>query len=181
MCRYAQNEPEQMVHRSLRTAIFRRIIDSLKAVWPISYDVFTRSFSTRFGPACFLIRLMVGAVFLSEGIQKLLFPSELGAGRFAKIGIPMPEVLGPFVGIVEIVCGTMILIGLFTRIAAIALIIDMLVAIATTKVPILVSKGFWAMAHEGRTDYAMLLGSIFLLIAGAGPWSIDARLGQDQR
>ena len=123
-----------------------------------------------------LIRLVVGVVFLSEGIQKFLFQSDLGVGRFVKIGIPAPQVMAPFVGVCEIVCGGLILIGLVTRLAAILLIIDMLVAISTTKLPLLAKSGFWAMAHEARTDYAMLLGSIFLLIVGAGAWSFDARL-----
>ena len=123
-----------------------------------------------------LIRLIVGAVFLSEGIQKFLYSAELGAGRFVKIGIPFPQIMGPFVGVIEIVCGTLILLGLLTRLAAIPLIINMLVAISSTKIPILLKSGFWSMAHESRTDFAMLLGSIFLLITGAGLWSLDARL-----
>ncbi len=123
-----------------------------------------------------LIRLMVGAVFLSEGIQKFLFPEELGAGRFAKIGLPMPEFLGSFVGCFEIVCGTLVLLGLLTRFASIPLIIIMLVAIVTTKVEILADKGFWEMLHGSRTDWAMLLGSIFLLIKGGGFWSFDKKL-----
>jgi uncharacterized membrane protein YphA (DoxX/SURF4 family) len=88
----------------------------------------------------------------------------------------MPEFTAPFVGVAEIVCGALLLLGLLTRLAAIPLIIDMIVAIATTKIPILVDRGFWAMAHESRTDFAMLLGSIFLLLAGAGSLSLDARL-----
>lgn len=123
-----------------------------------------------------MIRLVVGAVFLSEGVQKFLFPNDLGVGRFLKIGIPAPQVMAPFVGVIEIVCGALILLGLFTRLAAVPLVIDMLVAISTTKIPILLASGFWAMAHEARTDYAMLLGLIFLLIVGAGRWSIDRRL-----
>jgi len=119
---------------------------------------------------------MVGAVFLSEGIQKFLYSADLGVGRFVKIGMPFPQVTAPFVGVIEIVCGTLILLGLLTRLAAIPLIIDMLVAISSTKIPILLKSGFWAMAHESRTDFSMLLGSIFLLITGAGLWSIDARL-----
>ena len=123
-----------------------------------------------------LVRLVVGCVFLSEGIQKFLYPDALGVGRFAKIGIPAPQVLAPFVGVVEIVCGGLVLIGLLTRLAAVPLIIDMLVAIATTKVPMLMKSGFWAMAHEARVDFSMLLGAVFLLIAGAGAVSLDARL-----
>jgi len=126
--------------------------------------------------AVILIRLAVGAVFLSEGIQKFLFPAELGVGRFMRIGIPAPEIMAPFDGAFEIVCGVMLLVGLLTRLAAIPMIINMLVAISTTKIPILVKSGFWAMAHEARTDWAMLLGSLFLLIVGSGPWSLDARL-----
>ncbi len=129
--------------------------------------------STSAHPATILIRLVVGGVFLSEGIQKFLFPAALGVGRFVKIGIPAPEVMAPFVGVVEIAGGLMLLAGLLTRLAAIPLIVDMLVAIATTKLPILESQGFWSMAHEARVDYAMLLGSAFLLIVGAGPWSLD--------
>ena len=120
-----------------------------------------------------LIRLAVGVVFLSEGIQKFLFPLELAVGRFAKIGLPHPEFLGPFVACFEIACGAAVLAGLLTRLASLPLLTIMLVALASTKVPILQSKGFWAMAHEARTDWCMLLGALFLLVVGAGPWSLD--------
>jgi uncharacterized membrane protein YphA (DoxX/SURF4 family) len=122
------------------------------------------------------VRLIVGAVFLSEGIQKFLFPDELGVGRFTKIGIPAPEFMGPFVGVVEIVCGGLVLVGLITRLAAAPLVIDMVVALLSTKLPILLGDGFWKMAHESRTDWAMLLGSLFLLWVGAGHWSLDRYL-----
>jgi len=125
-----------------------------------------------------LIRLMVGAVFLSEGIQKFLFPSTLGAGRFAKIGLPSPDFLGSFVGSFEILCGALLLLGLFTRLASIPLIIIMLVAMATTKAEVLAKEGFWEMLHGSRTDWAMLLGSIFLLIKGGGFYSLDNRLSK---
>jgi putative oxidoreductase len=124
-----------------------------------------------------LIRLMLAGVFVSEGVQKFLFPAALGVGRFVKIGIPAPQAMAPFVGVFEIGCGVLVLLGLLTRLAAILLIVDMLVAIATTKVPILLKSGFWAMAHEARTDYSMLLGAVFLLVVGAGRWSLDARRG----
>ena len=123
-----------------------------------------------------LVRLAVGAVFLSEGVQKFLFPAELGAGRFAKIGIPAPEVMAPFVGVVEVVCGLLILAGLLTRLAAVPLIVDMLAAVSTTKIPMLLKSGFWAAAHEARVDFAMLLCLLFLLAAGPGPRSADSRL-----
>lgn len=123
-----------------------------------------------------LIRLMVGTVFLSEGIQKFMFPAIRGAGRFEKIGLPNPDFLGGFVGSFEIVCGVLVLIGLFTRLAAIPLIIIMLTAIATTKTEVLHNEGFWVMLHGSRTDWSMLLGSIFLLVTGGGKWSIDKRI-----
>lgn len=123
--------------------------------------------------ATVLIRLLVGWVFLSEGIQKFLFPQGLGVGRFLKIGIPDPLFSAPFVGAVEIVFGASIVIGLLTRLSAVPLLIDISVAIATTKIPMLAGQGFWAAAHEARTDLSMLLGLLFLLIEGAGPWSVD--------
>jgi putative oxidoreductase len=148
---------------------------------------FQRLLATNAPAAVILVRLIVGGVFLSEGIQKFLFPDALGVGRFTKIGIPAPEVMAPFVGVCEIVCGALFLLGLLTRFAAVTMIIDMLVAILSTKVPILLGEGFWrfalpklerygfwSMAHEARTDFAMLLGSLFLLVVGAGAWSVDA-------
>ena len=134
-----------------------------------------RMISSRAPAAAILIRLMVGGVFLSEGIQKFLFPDQLGVGRFATIGLPSPELLAPLVGSIEIVCGALVLLGLVTRIAAVPLLVVMTVAIATTKWPMFADRGFWVMAHEARTDWSMWLGSLFLLIVGAGPWSLDAR------
>jgi putative oxidoreductase len=147
-------------------------------------------------PAVVLIRVLVGCVFVSEGIQKFLFPDAVGAGRFEKIGIPAPDVMAPFVGVVEIVCGGLVLAGLLTRIAVIPLLISMTVAVLSTKVPILLGHGFgpfagpkslpygglWGMLHEARTDFSMILASLFLLIVGAGRYSVDARLfGADRR
>src|SRR5437870_2668881 len=142
---------------------------------------FRRILATDAPAAVILVRLIVGGVFLSEGIQKFLFPEALGVGRFTKIGIPAPEIMAPFVGVCETVCGVLFLLGLLTRFAAVTMIIDMLVAISTTKVPLLLNEGFWKMAHEARTDWAMLLGSLFLLAVGAGTWSLDARFSQDSR
>ena len=136
----------------------------------------TRVLDARAPAAVLLVRLLIGGVFLSEGIQKFLFPDALGVGRFVKIGIPAPQLMAPFVGAVEIVFGSLLLLGLLTRLAAIPLLIDIGVAIATTKVPMLLREGFWKAAHEARTDYAMLLGLLFLLLAGGGPISVDARL-----
>lgn len=132
-----------------------------------------RIVQTDASPTTIIIRLMVGLVFVSEGIQKFLFADKLGAGRFAKIGLPAPDFLAPFVGSFEICCGLLVLLGLITRISAIPLLIIMLVAIATTKAEVLANDGFWEMMHGSRTDWAMLLGSIFLIIKGGGKWSID--------
>jgi len=131
--------------------------------------------ATRTAKALLLIRILVGWVFVSEGIQKFLFPAQLGVGRFEKIGIPSPQFMAPLVGTVEIVCGTLLLIGLFTRLAAIPLLGVILVAIATTKIPMLAKSGGWTMLHEARTDFSMLLGLLFLLITGAGTLSVDER------
>jgi uncharacterized membrane protein YphA (DoxX/SURF4 family) len=139
--------------------------------------------------ATVLVRIMAGGVFLSEGIQKFLYPEDLAAGRFAKIGIPAADVMGPFVGGCEVVCGALLIIGLLTRFAAIALLIDISVAIVSTKIPVLLGHGFWgfslmklprygfwSMMHEARTDFSMWLGLLFLMIVGAGRWSFDAAL-----
>jgi uncharacterized membrane protein YphA (DoxX/SURF4 family) len=128
--------------------------------------------------ATLLIRALLAAVFVSEGIQKFLFPETLGVGRFSAIGIPAPELMAPFVAVVEITCGLLVAAGLATRLAVLPLGIVMLVAIGTTKLPILLEKGFWAMAHETRTDLSMLLCSIFLAVVGAGPISADALIAR---
>ena len=128
-----------------------------------------------------LIRFMVGLVFLSEGVQKFLFPDIRGVGRFIKIGLPEPEFLANFVAVFEVTCGTLIVLGLLTRLAVIPTITIMVVAISTTKLPMLSTEGFWEMAHAARTDFSMLLGSILSLLLGAGRWSIDAVLSVDCR
>ncbi len=130
-------------------------------------------FRTSFG--LLLLRVLVGWVFLSEGIQKFLYPGALGAGRFAKIGIPFPHFTGPFVGVVEIVCGAMLILGIATLYAVIPLLINIGVAIVTTKWPILHKEGFWAAMHESRTDLCMFLGLIAIACLGAGSWSFDRR------
>jgi putative oxidoreductase len=127
-------------------------------------------------PYVWLVRITVGAIFLSEGIQKFLFPDSVGAGRFEKIGLPMPEILGPFVGAIEIVFGALLAIGLFSRLSALPLLAVISTAICTTKIPMLVQKGFWTMAHESRTDFSMFTSLIFLIAAGGGSFSLDALL-----
>ena len=149
-------------------------------------DRLHRILATRAPRAVWLIRLAVAIVFVSEGIQKFLYPAALGAGRFAKIGIPAPSLTGPFIGVVELACGAMILVGLFTRLAALMLLADMTVAILSTKIPILIGHGYWgfaapsgkfglwSMLHEARTDLSMWLGCLFLFLVGAGARSLDA-------
>jgi putative oxidoreductase len=131
-----------------------------------------------------LIRLFVGVVFLSEGIQKFVYPDALGTGRFDKVGIPAPGFVAPLDGVFEIICGALILAGLLTRLAAVPMIVDMIGALLITKLPILWGdaalfpgkSGWWTFLHESRTDLAQLCGSAFLLIVGAGAFSLDARL-----
>lgn len=136
-----------------------------------------------------LIRAMVGPVFLFEGLQKFIYPAIRGPGRFERMGFPAPEFFGYFVGAFEVACGTLILLGLFTRLAAVPTLVIMTVAIITTKIPVWFGHGFGpftvrdapyygflSMAHEMRTDWAMWLGSLALIIAGSGPWAVDAWL-----
>ncbi|AJE81616.1 DoxX family protein [Streptomyces sp. NPDC006975] len=133
--------------------------------------------------ATVLIRLYVGAVFLSEGILKFLRPDAQGTGRFDKAGIPAPGFFAPLDGVFEITCGLLILAGLLTRLAAAPMIVDMVGALLITKLPILWGDaplfagkaGWWDFAHESRTDLAQLCGSLFLLLVGAGALSLDAR------
>ena len=121
-----------------------------------------------------LILLIVGLVFFTEGVQKYLFPELLGTGRFEKIGFADPAFWAYFTGTFEIICGMLILLGLLTRLASIPLFIIMITAFVTTKWPILTDKGFWSFAHEYRTDFAMTLLLIWLIVYGAGRWSVDA-------
>lgn len=122
-----------------------------------------------------LIRLAVGLIFLSEGVQKFLFPDLLGTGRFEKIGFSDPAFWAYFTATFEILCGFLVLIGLYTRIAVIPLFIIMLTAFVTTKWPVWINKGFWPMAHEYRTDFAMSLLLIYLFLFGGGKWSFDSK------
>ena len=135
------------------------------------------------------VRLSLAGVFIPEGLQKLTHPDILGAGRFAKIGIPWPDFFGPFVGVIELLAGLMFLVGHASRAAAVPIIVIMIVAIVSTKIPILLGREWWifslreldrygflSFTHETRTDWAMLMGAIFMLLSGSGRWSLDERL-----
>jgi uncharacterized membrane protein YphA (DoxX/SURF4 family) len=146
-----------------------------------------RVIAPRAPAAVVLLRLAIAFVFITEGLQKFMSPEALGAGRFLKIGIPYPEIVAPGVAGVEILAGVLVLIGLFTRLAAFALVVDMLVAIASTKVPILLgygfwifaaptgNTGFWTAAHEARLDLMMLFSCLLLVSIGPGAVSFDDR------
>jgi putative oxidoreductase len=139
-------------------------------------------------PATFLVRFAVGGVFLSSGIVKFLFDNQ-GPARFAKIGLPAPTELAHFVGATEVICGALLVLGLFVRLAALPLAIDMVVALVTTKLPLLFGPGpepvaampktgFWAFAYQARLDVTMLVACAFLVAVGAGLWSLDALLSR---
>ncbi|HEY4978609.1 MAG TPA: DoxX family protein [Candidatus Acidoferrum sp.] len=125
-----------------------------------------------------LVRLAVGLIFFSQGILKFTDP-KMGLERFTRIGFPHPSFTAHFVGFFEILCGALVLLGLFTRLASIPLFIIICTAIASTKIPELfrANQGFWYMASDARTDFAMFCSLLFLILAGAGAWSLDARAG----
>jgi uncharacterized membrane protein YphA (DoxX/SURF4 family) len=137
-------------------------------------NLLKRSLATQEPGAAALIRLSVGLIFLTQGILKYTDPAW-GVVRFTKIGFPLPDFTAHFVGIFEIICGSLVIIGLLTRFASVPLLIINLTAIGTTKIPELFrpEQGLWFMVSDARTDFAMLMGILFLLIAGAGVWSID--------
>jgi putative oxidoreductase len=123
-----------------------------------------------------LIRLPVGLIFVTQGILKFLDPN-MGVLRFTRIGFAHPYFTAHFVGCFEIICGGLVLLGLWTRLASLPLLIVITTAIVTTKIPELSrpGQGVWYMISDARTDFAMLCGLLFLLLEGAGAWSLDAR------
>ena len=140
-------------------------------------SVFRFFFRTAAGPASIvLIRLAVGLIFFTQGILKYIDPN-MGVVRFTKIGSPHPYFTAHFVGAFEIVCGFLVLLGVWTRAAAVPLLLVISTAIATTKIPELFrpNQGFWYMASDARTDFAMFCSLLFLIWAGGGEWSLDAR------
>ncbi len=126
------------------------------------------------------IRLAVGLVFSTQGILKYIDP-HMGVLRFAKIGLPYPGFTAHLVGSFETACGLMVLIGLSTRVASIPLLIVILTAVATTKIPELFhpDQGFWFVVSDARTDFAMTMSLLFLVSVGGGSWSLDAWLSKE--
>jgi uncharacterized membrane protein YphA (DoxX/SURF4 family) len=134
-----------------------------------------------------LLRLMAGGVFFWEGILKFVYVNQ-GVGRFTKLGMPVPHFTAAFVACLEIVGGLLLLSGLLTRLIAIPFVIEMIVAILSTKIALYLGTsplplppappqvGFWAVLHEIRSDYAQILTTLFLLVNGPGKWSLDAVL-----
>ena len=131
--------------------------------------------------ATFLIRLFVGWIFIFAGLRKFLEPETMGTGRFADMGMPIPNFMAAWVGFWEIAGGLLVLLGIFTRAGSIPLIIVMLVAIWTTKVPVFVGDGLVDGLHAIRLDFALLVSSTYLLIAGSGSMAIDAILRRNKQ
>jgi uncharacterized membrane protein YphA (DoxX/SURF4 family) len=134
-----------------------------------------------------VIRWMTGTVFLWEGILKFVYANQ-GVGRFAKLGFPIPETTAHFVAVGEILGGLLLLFGLFTRLTAFYFIIQMIVAILSTKITLYLGTsplplppapprtGIWAVLHEVRSEYAQLLTCVFLLLEGPGRRSLDFKI-----
>ncbi|KUJ59509.1 DoxX family protein [Flavobacteriaceae bacterium CRH] len=126
--------------------------------------------------ATILMRIMVGTIFISEGIQKFMLSEIRGVGMFVKIGLPFADSLSEFVGVFEVVCGLLLVIGLFTRLASLPLLIIAITAMITTKMSFIKSEGFLEFLHRSTTDWAMIFGCLFLMLKGAGSWSFDKSL-----
>lgn len=126
--------------------------------------------------AILLVRLAVGLIFASQGLLKYIDP-KMGVERFTRIGFPHPWFTAHFVGTFEMACGVLVLVGLFTRAAAVPLLAVISTAIATTKIPELFrpTQGFWFMVSDARADFAMFCCLLFLIAKGGGVWSADHR------
>lgn len=136
---------------------------------------FNRIINTDSDGRMIIIRLIVGLIFITEGFLKFKLIQWLGPGRFAEIGFNHPFFWAYFTGAFELTCGLLVLLGFWTRIASVPLLIIMIVAFITTKIPILMSKGFWTFTHEYRTDFSLTLLLVLLIIYGGGRWSVDGR------
>jgi putative oxidoreductase len=153
----------------------------------------TRLFQQEVSPWAIILRLGVGLVFLTEGLNKFIHPGERGPGRFADLGFPAPELVANMIGVVEIIAGTLLILGLFTRVAALVLAGVALTAIVLTKLPVLLGTGIfifggvdasfygiWGFLYEWRLDFTMFVGAIYLVLAGPGKGSLDDRLFDEE-
>jgi putative oxidoreductase len=123
-----------------------------------------------------IVRLIAGLIFISEGIQQFLIVSMVGPELFKDAGFENPMFWADFTGAFEIACGILVLIGFLTRLASIPLLIIMITALITTKLPLLAHEDFWAFAHEYNIDFALTLLLIMLLISGGGKFSADLKI-----
>jgi len=133
-------------------------------------------FGTGADPKMIFIRIIVGLIFLSEGILKFRMLEWLGPGRFAEIGFTNGYFWAYFTGTFEIVCGILVVTGFVTRLASVPLIVIMITALITVKIPLISNRGFWTFAHEYTTDFALTLLIILLLRYGGGRWSVDSKI-----
>lgn len=136
----------------------------------------TRILNTGNDNKTIFIRLIVSLIFISEGIQKYLFLAVLGPGYFSELGFNHSFFWAYFTGAFEIFCGILILFGFLTRLASIPLLIVMITAFITTKLPLLATKGFMTFAHDYSTDFSLTLLLILLIIYGGGNRSVDLRI-----
>lgn len=150
-------------------------IKAMKVTMMTKEGFFERIRNTDDDRRMIIIRLITGLIFISEGFLKFKLIQWLGPGRFAEIGFGHPFFWAYFTGAFEVTCGLLVLAGFWTRIASIPLLIIMIVAFITTKIPILIDKGFWTFTHEYRTDFSLTMLLILLIIYGGGRWSADRR------
>ena len=137
--------------------------------------------TSRHSSAALLVRLLIACLAIIEGALKFLAPAELGAGRFERLGLPNPDLLAAIVGTTELLCGGLVLLGLFTRAACVPLMGIKLLALVRAQWPLMASQGFWMMAYQARVDLALLLAAISIAIGGAGAWSLDGWLRRRRR
>lgn len=127
-----------------------------------------------------LIRVVVGLLFLTEGILKFLHPEELDVTFFSAIGLPLPQYLGPALGCIEIIGGAAILVNLYAGDVALLLFFVSLALLIATKLPILTGApvgpfpvkrlpqyGMPIFLHEARIELCMIVGSLVVLL-GSG-------------
>lgn len=115
-----------------------------------------------------LARVTVGWLFLNTGWGKLTHLPDI-VNYFRQLGIPMPEFQAPLAASAEFICGTLILVGLGTRLACVPLIITMIVAILTAR-----KDDYEGIASLfGFVEYLYIVLFVWLGVAGAGPLSLD--------